>query len=822
MKLSVRLQLIVAGVALLTGIALAGVGLVVSGQTLSAANRNALDIVAADRSHNLHSYFERIEKDLALTAESPITIEALKAFSRAYTELGDSATSTLQNAYIGQNPNPLGQKYLLDSAQTGSAYDAVHAQYHTIFRRQLTAWDYNDMFLFDTSGNLVYTVFKKSDYATNFRSGGGQWADTDLGEVFRRAVASPKGTASFVDFKPYAPSAGTPASFIAMPIMNASGTPIGVIAIQMPVGGINAIMDGKIGLGETGESIIVGADHLMRNDSHFTAENDILNVTFADSYVDKAVRGDAAFGTSDTYRQLNMTIAAEPFEFGGVHWAVIAAQGTDELNAGVSALRHFMLVAGVGLIGVALVCGYFLARGISLPLQRLTLVMGRIADKDFRVDIPGADRSDEIGEMARAVVVFREDGVKIADLTAAEEELLATRTRERAEMLEKLQRAFGMVVNAAAGGDFSQRVTDEFPDAELNDLADSVNRLVETVDRGLSESGQVLSALAQTDLTMRVEGDYKGAFERLKSDTNAVADKLSEVIRQLRDTSRGVKTATGEILLGANDLSERTTRQAATIEETSAAMEQLSSTVVTNARQAEEANTNSRNVSQTAEAGGEVMNEANAAMQRITAASSKISNIIGMIDDIAFQTNLLALNASVEAARAGEAGKGFAVVAVEVRRLAQSAAEASNEVKQLVEQSAIEVAQGSKLVGDASEKLKQILEAVKSNGTLITSIATASREQASAIDEVNIAVRQMDEMTQHNAALVEQTNAAIEQTEAQANELDRIVEVFRLKEATTRAAPLAARPALGAKVQSAKQTYLSHGNVAVDAAWAKF
>ena len=174
------------------------------------------------------------------------------------------------------------------------------------------------------------------------------------------------------------------------------------------------------------------------------------------------------------------------------------------------------------------------------------------------------------------------------------------------------------------------------------------------------------------------------------------------------------------------------------------------------------------------------MSKATEAMERITASSGKISNIIGLIDDIAFQTNLLALNASVEAARAGEAGKGFAVVAVEVRRLAQSAAQASSEVKGLIEQSGADVSSGSRLVAEAAQKLVAMLEAARESSSLIEGIATASRDQAAAIADVGSAVRTLDEMTQHNAALVEETNAAIEQTEAQATELDRIVEVFTL------------------------------------------
>jgi methyl-accepting chemotaxis protein len=214
-------------------------------------------------------------------------------------------------------------------------------------------------------------------------------------------------------------------------------------------------------------------------------------------------------------------------------------------------------------------------------------------------------------------------------------------------------------------------------------------------------------------------------------------------------------------------------------------------------------------------------------MEKITTSSGKISNIIGLIDDIAFQTNLLALNASVEAARAGEAGKGFAVVAVEVRRLAQSAAQASSEVKGLIEQSSTEVKTGSKLVVEAAAKLVAMVDAARSSNELMNGIARDSQDQASSIGEVNNAVRQLDEMTQHNAALVEETNASIERAEAQARELDGIVEQFRAEEDAAPVKPAKPEPARGIKglqerVRNAAKTYLSHGNTAVDKEWSEF
>jgi methyl-accepting chemotaxis protein len=451
-----------------------------------------------------------------------------------------------------------------------------------------------------------------------------------------------------------------------------------------------------------------------------------------------------------------------------------AAEATARIDQ--TTLVGSLVSIAAALIGVAAILIF------DRSVLRALLAMGRnmqeLAGGNLDIEAFGATRRDEIGAMGRAVEVFRASGLKVRQMTATEAARIIADAEARAAMMAELQAAFGQVVDAAIAGDFSKRVEVEFPDPELSSVAHGINTLVSTVDRGIGDTGTVLAALARTDLTHRMRGDYHGAFAKLQADTNAVAETLNEVVTKLRATSGSVKSATGEILAGANDLSERTTKQAAAIEETSAAMEQLASTVRDNAGRTDAASGKAQSVARTAEETGGVMRRANEAMDRITSSSAKISNIIGLIDDVAFQTNLLALNASVEAARAGDAGKGFAVVAIEVRRLAQSAASASSEVKALIEQSAIEVSGGSRLVADATDKLLSMLAGVKESASLLEGIAAASQEQSSAIGQITAAVRQMDEMTQHNAALVEETNAAIEQTESQAVELDRIVSVF--------------------------------------------
>jgi methyl-accepting chemotaxis protein len=335
------------------------------------------------------------------------------------------------------------------------------------------------------------------------------------------------------------------------------------------------------------------------------------------------------------------------------------------------------------------------------------------------------------------------------------------------------------LVKAAGEGDFGRRIDLADKSGFVKDVAAGINGMVDTVAQAVDQLDAVLGAMAEGDLSHRMTGTYLGQLQRLQSNCNATIDKLKDITGRIGTTVGVVRTASDEISEGSRDLAQRTESQAATLEETAAAMHEVTETVRRNAESAQAAAQRAAAARSTAEKGGQVVGEAVHAVTEIERSAQKISEIIGMIDEIAFQTNLLALNASVEAARAGEAGKGFAVVAQEVRALAQRSANASKDIKTLIGESNAQVKLGVQLVGQTGLSLDEILKAVKQVNDIVAEISTASHEQARAMQEINTAVANMDEMTQRNGALVEQTSAATQNLAGQANALVDMVSFFR-------------------------------------------
>nr|WP_042151565.1 MULTISPECIES: methyl-accepting chemotaxis protein [unclassified Pseudoalteromonas] len=342
-----------------------------------------------------------------------------------------------------------------------------------------------------------------------------------------------------------------------------------------------------------------------------------------------------------------------------------------------------------------------------------------------------------------------------------------------------IEKEIDEIIASAGRGELDARLEEGDKSGFFLNLTQGLNTLVEIVDDAVAETGFMLDAMAHGDLTKRIEKDYQGSFDKLKRDANTTAEKLTEVIDQINTSATLVASGAEEISQGNADLSQRTEEQASSLEETASSMEEMTSTVRQNADNAKVANELAANTQEQASQGGQVVQRAVNSMAEINDSSKKISDIIGVIDEIAFQTNLLALNAAVEAARAGEQGRGFAVVAGEVRNLAQRSAAAAKEIKELIRDSVSKVEDGTLLVNESGTTLQKIVLSVQKVTEMIADITVASEEQSSGIEQVNKAITQMDEMTQQNAALVEEASAAGESMAEQANGMRQLLTFFK-------------------------------------------
>ena len=384
------------------------------------------------------------------------------------------------------------------------------------------------------------------------------------------------------------------------------------------------------------------------------------------------------------------------------------------------------------------------SRGITGPLNRLGETMVKLAAGDFSPEVAGQERKDEVGQMSRAVQVFKDNGLRARQL---EQEALAQRSMSEQER--------------AANEAEKARIAEE-----------------DRVALGALATG--LAAMSSGDLTHRFTAEVAPRAEPLKTDFNAAIAQLQQAITVVVNNVAGIRSGAGEISQAADDLSRRTEQQAASLEETAAALDEITATVNKTASGARQASGVVQAARGDAESSGVIVRDAVSAMQAIEGSSSQINQIIGVIDEIAFQTNLLALNAGVEAARAGEAGRGFAVVASEVRALAQRSAEAAKEIKTLISTSTTQVGSGVKLVGQTGEALQRIVDRVAEIDGLVSEIAASAQEQAVGLAQVNTAVNQMDQVTQQNAAMVEQSTAASHSLAQEAQSLQASVAQFKV------------------------------------------
>ena len=480
-----------------------------------------LNALRAARLNALENYLASISEDLTSMAYGQETIDAIKGFSTAWKEIPGNKTDTLQRLYIHDNPFPTGEKEKLDFAKDGSSYSDVHAKHHPYFRHFLESKGYYDIFLIDANGDLVYSVYKELDYATNLKVG--QWKDTDLGNAFRAAIkAESKDAQFFFDFHSYAPSNGVPASFIAQPIMDGDKT-IGVLAFQMPIARINKVMQQYEGLGESGETYIVGADGYMRSDSRFSEESTILKTKVTGETVDLALAGELGVKLVDDYRGIVMYSSYQPIEFKGVKWAVLAEIDRAEVMQPIYGMIKSVIIYNIVIFIIVCALSIKASRSTCTPLKRMSKVVNEFANENYDHALDDADRQDEIGQIAKALEKLRLSGqekIRLeAETAAMNKEKLA-----KAQALEKMTDGFDTSITT-----FLKNL--EEATKHLVDTADEISHIAEG---GSSEANALSHSSENSSSSISI---VAGAAEEMSASISEITQQISNAASISKDAA---------------------------------------------------------------------------------------------------------------------------------------------------------------------------------------------------------------------------------------------------------------------------------------------
>ena len=712
--------------------------------------REAMQRVSNSDRDAVEQWLQRAGADILSISANPTVAKSLGQLNSSLLELGQDPMAALRDAYVTRNPYPPAERFKLEKAEDKGGYHFRHAAVHGYFRAIIHSTGAYDVFLISVEGDVLYTYAKEADFATNLLSG--PYASSELGLAFQRAVDLSAGETTLSDFAPYAPSNNAPAMFVATPVRDDYDTLVGVLAMQVPADRLDAILTDTGELGGFGQAYLVGSDGRARSPlpiSKIGVQEAVLPLPHLNrsAYQPGTLLEDTPIQTGGVGLALSL-----PIEVPGIDWALVVEEDARDVMAGPQQFLQKVLLFSAGILALITLAGLWLAGSVTRPLARLSASISKVEAGNLAAGVSDLHRRDEVGAMARAL-----DGLR-STLAAAKAE-----------------------------GD-AQEAARNRRDTAVEAVRDA------------------LLHMSQGDLAGQISTPFPPELDSLRTDFNRAIAQISDTIAEVVSAAELIRSEADQLGGSASDLSRRTETQAATLEQSVAALDQLTQSV----RSAAEA---ARSVEQIvlaaraeADQSAVVVNAAMSAMTEIETSSGHISQIIGVIDDIAFQTNLLALNAGVEAARAGDAGKGFAVVASEVRSLAQRSSSAAKEIKTLIATSGHQVGIGVERVGQTGLALTRIAGRVQEIATHIGGIASASGEQSAGLGEINTAMIQLDGVTQQNAAMVTNAETASQSLLQNAGQLQSLVSRFRTAGKPRRlpkgnapgtpAAPALAEPAL--------------------------
>ncbi|MFH2035600.1 MAG: methyl-accepting chemotaxis protein [Candidatus Zixiibacteriota bacterium] len=779
-------------------------------ETVSTLRREAfakLKAIQELKKSHLEDYFKHLRANTKVLKNNPTTIQAINDFERAF---------KAESNHTG-----------------GPKWSAVESVYGKAFEDMLADNGYYDIFLIGANGDVVYTVARESDLGQNIIDG--SLASSGLGKVFKGSRSK---EIAMADFEPYAPSAGAPAGFIAGPVMN-NGKFIGSVAIQIPLDAINDIMFLREGMGETGESYLVGQDGLMRSDSYLDPEGHSVTAAFKNHAVVEtegtrsALAGNEAQKVIIDYNGNPVLSCWDAVDIGdGIRWAMLTEIDVAEAFCPKDDNGNYFFAKYIEMYGyydLFLInpdgyCFYTVAREADYQTNFIDgkysnsnlgkLIREIISSKQFGMAdfAPYAPSNGDPASFIAEPVIYNGQTELIVALQLSIEAINKI-MQQREGMGEtgetylvgpdKLMRSDsyldpkGHSVVASFAGNVKNNGVDT--DASRNALAGKSDAEIIIDYNG----NRVLSAYTPVDINGMIwaliaEIDEPEAMAAVNSITTmftmiaiigialiiviavwtakSITGPINTIISGLSAGAEQVGAASEQVAGASQSLAEGASETASSLEETSSSLEEMASMTRQNADNTKTANSLVLTASSETNKGMSAMNAMSMAMQKIKNSSDQTAKIIKVIDEIAFQTNLLALNAAVEAARAGESGKGFAVVAEEVRNLAQRSAEAAKDTSSLIEESQKNADAGVKSTEELVGTLKNISGGIQKITDLMNEITAASDEQAQGIDQVNTAVSQMDQVTQQNASNAEESSSASEELASQATEMRRIVD----------------------------------------------
>lgn len=739
MRLSRKLPLVAALFAVVSVGATAAVGLYSNATLLSSNAFQRLEAVANGQRNASDVLLDAIRQDATSFAASNEVQQAFYGLESAWKFLGADPGSELRSRYITGNPFPADERDKMDTASK-DGFDRAHRQSHAIFHPHLTSQKYADILLLGASGDVLYSVRKHDDLGTNLRTG--MLAGSKLSAAFDIVMQGSADAAPlFSGFEPYAPADGDPSTFAVAPV-STGGHVMGAIAFRISASRLAFLYDKSAVVGSKTQVVLINPDGHLISGSRETDGPDSYSTVLSSPDIADGFQNGAAYGLLDGYGGVRSYMAITRLGEGPTSVGVIALTPEAEVNGVLFNDISPLLIVSLLIVTVCTAVAIMLSQGLIRPIAMLVTSMRRLASGNVDIRLAGDRRKDEIGDMVRSVAVFRE--------AVVEKESMNRRSLEaqhRADAEERAREA--------------QRAT------ESMQLSVAIESL-----------GAALERLANGDLTATIDRPFASHLDQLRQDFNTSLTRLSSTIGAVHGNVVQISTRVIEVGGAAQELAARSQEQAAALSQTSEAIR----TIIVAIREAtEKADTASRLANAASRESGSsdhIVHDAVDAMKRIESASREISQIINVIDEIAFQTNLLALNAGVEAARAGEAGKGFAVVAQEVRELAQRSAKAAKDIKALIIKSGQEVSNGVKLVEETGTVLKSIAGQVVDINEHIHSIATAAQQQSAGLGEVSAAITRMETATELGVEATGKTTSNVQMLASDAETLASLLSQF--------------------------------------------